>query len=187
MDFRGRGQFGAPNLWIVHLFAARLRHQHKATAMMSMNALGPFKIAPSGLLSPATSALFPSFHVNWRQRAVQARMLQPNPDDETHGTLEIITRAGRIPSTGKPQSAPSDRRDIALGLLRGLSRLVPTGWTLRLAADHAVIMESRIALVLPISAIDLVTEISMFLLALNPYLDALEDGGAGAVTGIANT
>lgn len=154
--------------------------------MMSIDNLGPFKVDPSGYLSPATPALFPRLHVNWRRRAIQARMLQPDPADSTHGTLEIVTRVGRVPSTGRGIPV-SDKRDLALGLLRGLSKLLPVGWKLRLAPDHSLIMESRAELVLPISAISLVTEISMFLLALNPYLDALDEGGAGEAAGIAKT
>ena len=153
--------------------------------MMSISNLGPFKVGPCGLISPATPALFPRFCVNWRRRLVQARMLQPDPDDASHGTLEIITRLGRVPSTGK--ALLPDRRDLALGLLRNLPKLMPQGWKMRVAADHSVVMETHAILVLPISAISLVTQMSLFLLSLNPYLDALDEGGVGPMAGIANT
>ena len=112
-------------------------------------------------------------------------MLQPNPDDASHGTLEIIAHLGRVPSTGK-LSQPA-KRDLALGLLRNLPKLVPSGWKLRLAADHSAVMEAQAVLILPISAISLVTQVSLFLLSLNPYLDALDEGGVGPIAGIANT
>jgi hypothetical protein len=158
----------------------------KGMAMMSIRKLGPFKVDASGLISPATPSMFPRFFVRWRDRMVQARMLQPNPDDLTHGTLEIVTRVGRIPSTGMATGA-SDSRAVALDLTRTLPKLLPEGWKMRLSPDHSVVFEAQAVLVLPVSAISLVTQVSMFLLSLNPYLDALDAGGVGPLAGTANT
>jgi hypothetical protein len=76
--------------------------------------------------------------------------------------------------------------------------LVPQRWRLRLSADHSVLMEAIAPLVLPVSAIALVTEITLFLLTLTPYLEVLDAEGvefsglefAGAelaTVGMANT
>lgn len=155
--------------------------------MVSITSLGPFKVDGSGLISPASPALMPRFCVNWRRRLIQARLQQPDPADTTHGTLELITRVGRVPSTATRPMAGGER-EMALTLLRDLPRLLPPGWAMRLTADHSVMVESRARLVLPISAIGLVTQLSVFLLSLNPYLDAFDDGGiGGGAAGIAKT
>ncbi len=155
--------------------------------MVSITSLGPFKVDGSGLISPASPALLPRFCVNWRRRLVQARLQQSDPADTSTGTLELITRVGRVPSTGKRTMAMEERAR-ALTLLRHLPRLLPQGWAMRVAADHSVVVEAQASLVLPISAISLVTQLSLFLLSLNPYLDAFDDGGiGGALAGIAKT
>lgn len=154
--------------------------------MVSITRLGPFKVDRSGLISPASPALLPRFCVNWRRRLVQARLQQSDPADTSTGTLELLSHVGRVPSTGRRSMAVHER-DSALTLLRHLPRLLPQGWTMRLTADHCVLIEAQASLVLPISAIGLVTQLSAYLLSLNPYLDALDDGFIGGAAGIANT
>jgi hypothetical protein len=150
--------------------------------MVSIAGLGPFKVDRNGLISPASPALMPRFCVNWRRRLVQARLQQPDAADTNAGTLELITRVGRVPSTGK-RSMALQEREKALALLRHLPRLLPQGWAMRLTADHSVVVEAQASLLLPISAIGLVTQLSVFLLALNPYLDAFDDGCIGSAPG----
>jgi hypothetical protein len=158
----------------------------KGVAMMSIRKLGPFKVDIRGLISPATPEMFPRFFVRWRDRLVQARMLQSNPDDPTHGTLEIVTRVGRIPSTGMAVAA-SESRAAALGLARALPGVLPRGWRMLLSPNHSLVFEAQAILVLPVSAISLVTQVSLFLLSLNRYLDALDEGGVGPLPGTVKT
>lgn len=150
--------------------------------MVSITSLGPFKIDGGGLISPASPAMLPRFCVTWRRRLVQARMQQPDAANSSTGTLDLFTQVGRVPSTGRRPRAMTER-DQALKLLRQLPRLLPQGWSIRVAADHSVLVQAQADLVLPISAIGLVTQLSLFLLSLNPYLDALEDGGIGGAVG----
>jgi hypothetical protein len=156
------------------------------TNLLTKTHFGPFKLDPTGLLSPMSPASFPRFYVSWRKRLVQARMRQEDTDDSTEGTLELATSVGRVPSTGKPPGDPP-KRDAALAMLRQLPALLPAGWRLTLAADHSVLIQTEVVIVLPISAISLVTQMSLFLLSLGPYLDALDEGGMGFMAGTAKT
>jgi hypothetical protein len=140
--------------------------------------LGPFKVDAMGLLSPASPTSFPSFAVRWRERLVRARMMPAESEEASGGSLELSAMVGRIPSTAARMTAP-EHRDIALGAIRQLLRMMPQGWQLRLAPDHSVTLQTRSVLTLPVSAIGLVTEMSLFLLALTPYLDVLAAEGIG--------
>jgi hypothetical protein len=141
--------------------------------------LGPFRVDQQGLLSPADPASFPRFAVRWRDRLVQAHM--------RHGTLDLSSRIGRVPSTAGPTPSAANRATI-LDVLHQLPRLLPTGWRMRLMPDHSVLVEAQTELILPVSAISLVTEMSLFLLSLTPYLDVLDAEGFGATAdGIENT
>jgi hypothetical protein len=149
--------------------------------------LGPFRVDQQGLLSPADPASFPRFAVRWRDRLVQARMRQPSAANRRHGTLDLSSRIGRVPSTAGPTPSAANRATI-LDVLRQLPRLLPTGWRMRLMPDHSVLVEAQTELILPVSAISLVTEMSLFLLSLTPYLDVLDAEGFGATAdGIENT
>jgi hypothetical protein len=134
--------------------------------------LGPFKVGPNGLISPATPTHMPSFGVRWRERLVQARISE---DSEGMGTLRLTSRIGRVPSTAQEPGC----RPAALGIVRDLPELLPESWGVRLAADHSIVMEARTRLALPVSAVSLVTQLSSFLLALSPYLDVLDGEGMG--------
>lgn len=148
----------------------------------SSPALGPFKIDAQGLLSPTTPDSFPGFAVRWRDRLIRARISQQPEKPESRGQLEITARLGRIPSTAEPAAAAGSRTG-ALAALRHMPGLMPQGWRLRLNADHSVLVEAQAALVFPVSAIALVTEMAMFLLCLQPYLDALDAEGLGLARG----
>jgi len=141
--------------------------------------LGPFRVDQRGLLSPADAESFPRFAVRWRDRLVQAHMRQPCAANAGHGILSLSSRVGRVPSTAGPTPSAA-RRASLLDVLRQLPRLLPAGWRLRLMPDHSVVVEAQTELVLPVSAIALVTEMSLFLLSLAPYLDVLDAEGIGA-------
>ena len=65
-------------------------------------------------------------------------------------------------------------------MVRSLPATLPRAWRLNLLADHRIELASEEPLDLPASAIDLVTLITQFLLALAPYLDLMEEvAGAG--------
>jgi hypothetical protein len=141
--------------------------------------LGPFRVDQQGLLSPADPDCFPRFAVRWRDRLVQAHMRQPSAGNTRHGTLNLSSRIGRVPSTAGPTPSAANRTTI-LDVLRQLPRLLPAGWRMRLMPDHSVLVEAQTELILPVSAISLVTEMSLFLLSLAPYLDVLDAEGIGA-------
>lgn len=149
--------------------------------------LGPFRVNPNGLISPATADHFPAFSVRWRGRFIRARMV-PGPAGPEMGKLDIAARIGRIPSTAG-LDAPACRRlrEDALALLRHLPECVPAGMRVRLAPDHAVVMETVAELRLPISAVDLVTEVARVVLTLAPYFDVLDEAGAGLPAGTSST
>ena len=147
--------------------------------------LGPFKIDPLGLLSPASPNLLPRFAVRFRDRLVEARMLAPN-DAGSDGSLAIKAWLGRIPSTAAMRATSSRRADV-LSVLQPLLRFLPKGWRLQLQPDHGLAIEALTPLPLPVSAIGLVTEMSLFLLTLQPYLDVLEEEGIDFAGGTANT
>jgi hypothetical protein len=95
---------------------------------------------------------------------------------------------GRVPSTSHvPGTA---RRSSGFTLLRGLPAMLPEGWSIRLAADHRVLLEAKLRAPLPITATALMAEITLFLPALALYLDVLEEAGLAAPPdpgGTANT
>jgi hypothetical protein len=149
-------------------------------------AIGPLKLDAAGLLSPASPASFPAFCVRWRNRTVHARLVtQAGADDS--GRLEFSGLLGRVPSTAGPASHAA-QRDSALTLLRRLPNLVPAGWTISLSADHTVLFAITTPVDLPISAVSLISKVTLFLLALTPYLDVLDkEGVTFAATGMAKT
>ncbi len=148
--------------------------------------LGPFAVDRHGQLQPATAEHFPSFSVRWRQRLLRARLVHGRTEDG-QGHLEFSSKLGRIPSTAAPPER-AGQRDNALKLWRALPSLVPKGWTMHLAPDHSVVFATTSALRFPISAIALVTLVAEQLVALQPYLDVLDEAGIeGPGLGTVNT
>jgi hypothetical protein len=148
--------------------------------------LGPFIVDLHGRLSPAEPETCPAFSVRWRGRLVRARMAHGKPGSSCGG-LELSTCLGRVPSTIGP-TEPQERRHAVLAALRDLPLLVPPDWRLQLAADHSVMMRTTTRLDLPVSASALLTEVTLFLMILAPYLDVLdEDGVALAAEGMVKT
>ncbi len=137
--------------------------------------LGPFKVDRHGLLSPASAAHMPSFAVRWRGRLIQARITS---DGETLGALQLSTHIGRVPSTAG-RATLTGHRQAAIDLMRAMPGAIPPWLQVRLAADHTIVMQTRTALPMPVSAVALVVEMSMFLMSLAPYLDILDDEGMG--------
>jgi hypothetical protein len=147
--------------------------------------IGPFRVDDNGLLRPASASSFPAFRVRWRTRMVHTRMLPAN-GCEDKGHLEFTSRLGRIPSTAE-RGRPA-RGDQALVMLRHLPALLPQGWSMELSPDHSVLVASTTPIQLPISAVALVSKVTLFLLTLAPYLDVLDaEGVTFAAGGTVNT
>jgi len=136
--------------------------------------LGPFSVDQEGGLSLQHPDVSPGFSIRWRGRVVHARLVQ---SDERDGRLFIESTLGRIPSTA---SNPATRAACFI-VLRTLLTGLPLEWRVRLLPDHQPQVELDTSVTLPISVTNLVTELTMFLLRLSPYLDAMDEAGFGAV------
>lgn len=139
-----------------------------------MNALtlGPFAVAPDGLLRARDPAALPALRFAWRGRACDA---------ELHGVaLRLASMAARVPSSAEPGAD----RARAFAELAALPGELPPGWKLRLLPDHRVQVEAEALLANPPTATSLIAELVRFALALDPFLDRLESAGIrGAVAG----
>jgi hypothetical protein len=147
--------------------------------------LGPFRIDASGALEATQSHPVPGFSCRWRGQALHAKLL---PGDRSDWRLLLQAPLGRMPSTA--HALDTARRSSGFILLRGLPAMLPEGWSIGLAADHRVLLEAKLRVPLPITATALIAEITIFLLALAPYLDVLEAAGLAAPSdpgGTANT
>jgi hypothetical protein len=145
---------------------------------MPLNApfhLGPFLVDIHGRLTPRSLEATPGFMVRWRGRPVHARVEQQGDDD--HLTLRAVV--GRIPSTAG-KSGGSKVRPRSFDTLRDLRRELPDGWRLRLLPDHSAVMKTDAAVALPVTAVELVTALTRFLLKLTPYHDLLDETGLPA-------
>ena len=147
--------------------------------------LGPFIVDADGRLTPTTPQQFPAFHIAWHGLVVHARLASTGPQG---GALALRTVLGRVPSTGRPEAAEILPRQTAFATLRALPPTLPPGLTVELLPDHRVLTQAQTQLSLPTSAENLLTELTLFLLRLAPYLDLLAEGvgiePAGDGTGV---
>jgi hypothetical protein len=137
--------------------------------------LGPFSVDRHGRLSPASHDISPGFSIQWRRRVVHARLAQR---DSQCGHLAIQSRLGRIPSSA---SDPATRL-ACFTMLQNLLYALPRAWTMRLLPDHQPQLNWETCVSLPITATNLVTELTIFLLLLSPYLDLMDKAGVEVVT-----
>jgi hypothetical protein len=144
------------------------------TTTMGMT-LGPFRVDAAGALEATQSDGAPGFSCRWRGQALYAKLL---PDDHLDWRLLLQAPLGRVPSTA--HTLDTARRSSGFTLLRGLPAMLPEGWSIGLAAGHRVLLEAKLRTPLPITATALIAEITLFLLALAPYLDVLEEAGLAA-------
>jgi hypothetical protein len=139
--------------------------------------LGPFLVDMHGRLEPGEPGRFPSFRLVWRGCAVLARLDGGWQDGGAAAELVLSAIVGRVPSTaGGDPDRNRARRAEAFTALRWLGRGNDT-LPLRLLPDHRVVIESRRTIEVPVSAIDLLTQSTCFLLDLGPYLDLLSEEG----------
>jgi len=134
--------------------------------------LGPFHVGASGALEPMMADPAPGFTCRWRNRTLHANLL---PSDQTDWRLLLRTPLTRVPSSARAPEA--GRRMASFALLRELPATLPDGWHIGLAADHSVVLEVEQRARLPLTATALISEITMFLLTLAPYLDVLDEAG----------
>jgi hypothetical protein len=147
--------------------------------------LGPFHVGADGALEPSSANSAPKFTCRWRNRTVHASML---PGDQSNWRLQMRALLTRVPSSARPPEAA--RRLASFALLRDLPATMPDGWRIGLSADHRVMLEAERRAWLPLTATTLISEITLFLLALSPYLDVLDEAGLPALpdpSGTANT
>jgi hypothetical protein len=137
--------------------------------------LGPFIVDHTGRLQPDAGAA-PAFRITWRARAIHVVLRRV---DEGLGELALALTLGRIPSTASAGARLA--RDTAFATVRRLPEAMPQGWTMALLADHRILLRAEMELALPVSAASLVTELSLFLLKVDPYLTLLEEDGLGIV------
>jgi hypothetical protein len=140
--------------------------------------LGPFSVNPEGGLTLMRADISPGFTIRWRGRSVYARLLQRDIRD---GHLFLQSSLGRIPSTASDPGA----RTACLAMLRSLLSELPNDWNVRLLPDHQPQLEVNTTVTLPITVTNLVSELTMFLLQLSPYLDLMDQVGVGPVTSAA--
>ena len=133
-------------------------------------ALGPFSIDPAGRLYPIRPDVSPNFSIRWRGRVVHARLVQR---DTLDGHLYIQCGLGRIPSTASDPAI----RAACFRVLRHLLSALPDTWSARLLPDHQQQLEVETIVALPITVTNLVTELTLFLLALTPYLELMDQAG----------
>ena len=127
--------------------------------------LGPFAIDRDGILHPRDPAAPPALHFAWRGRACDAAL--------TGAALRLTSCAARVPSTAEP----GEDRERAFATLAALPRSLPEGWRIRLLPDHRVRLEAEARLDSPPTATSLIAALVRFGLALDPYLDTLENAG----------
>lgn len=128
-----------------------------------MMTLGPFQVSPDGRLQLRDPAMRPVVRYGWRGRSCAAEL--------TDGALRLVSVVGRIPSTaerGRDRAATVR----ALVALRGR---MPAGVELRVLPDHRVVLRRQAQR--PDGAIQLVTEMTRFALAMDPALDELVAAG----------
>jgi hypothetical protein len=137
--------------------------------------IGPFSVDAEGRLSPARQDVSPGFSIRWHGRTVHARLDQR---DGLDGRLHIRSSLGRIPSTASDPVT----RIACLAMLRSLVTELPDAWLARLLPDHQPQLEVDTVVTLPITVTNLVAELTLFLLALSPYLDLMDRAGLKLVT-----
>ena len=130
--------------------------------------LGPFAVDRDGLLHPRAPGVRPSLRFAWRGRRCEAAL--------DGSALHLASLAARVPSTAEPGAD----RAAAFAALAGLPSSLPQGWRIRLLPDHRIRLEQEAMLGSPPTATSLLAAMVRFALALNPYLDRLEESGIGS-------
>ena len=129
-----------------------------------MMSLGPFQVAPDGRLHQREPAVRPVVRYGWRGHSCAAEL--------TDDALRLVSVVGRIPSTAER----GRNRAATVQALVALRERMPPGVELRVLPDHRVVLRRQASR--PDGAIQLVTEMTRFALAMDPALDELLAAGA---------
>ena len=132
--------------------------------------LGPFKVERDGRLAPSSDSVSPSFTFQWRGRTMRTML-------GADRGMVLRTVLGRVPSTASGRTAD---RPQSFGLMRALATETPVGWHVALLPDHRAVLEATMTLPDPVTAANLLTGITDFLLRLAPYLDLADESGMQA-------
>jgi hypothetical protein len=138
--------------------------------------LGPFSVRPDGRLALVEPGRPPSFRMQWRGCRVEARLRANGPDGEL-GELSLHATVGRVPSTARLGAGAAQGREAVFAALRSLPPALPQGWRTDLTADHSVALLRACRVEMPTTVTSLLTDVTLFLLALRPYLDLLAEAG----------
>lgn len=130
--------------------------------------LGPFLMDSEGRLRPCPGEP-PSFMVRWQGRSVRARLLPS-------GTMSLLAILACVPSSADGSEGPALRNDV-FACVRDLPSVLPPTWQMSLLPDHHVGVTADLPLGPAFFAQDLLTELTVFLLQLDPYLALLEANG----------
>lgn len=144
--------------------------------------LGPFAVGPDGSLALAAPDRAPCLRIDWRGCTVQARLRADAAG--RLGELALHAVVGQVPSSA---GRAAGRREAVFAALRSLPATLPDGWCCDLLADHRVAMLSATRLAMPTTVDSLLTDVTLFLLALGPYLDLLGELGVESAAGMVNT
>jgi len=125
--------------------------------------LGPFALDPAGAISLHAPAA--NYGFRFRDRVVHACLRENG--------LQLAVELGRVPSSVQ---AAASRLEL-LASMPKLPATLPPDWQLLLRPDHRLDVATLLPVQWPLSPVDLVTAQTGFLLALGPYLDALEEAG----------
>jgi hypothetical protein len=131
--------------------------------------LGPFEVGLDGTIAPADPETAPRFSYRWRGRRIAARLLPRR-------RIGFSVVAARVPFTAEDAGT----RSRLLAAVPALREALPEAWRLRLAPDHAIHLEAEAELGAAPTVTRLVTAATLFVLALDPVLDLLEEEGARA-------
>jgi len=147
--------------------------------------LGPFAVDHDGRLALATPDSLPRFHIEWRGCRVEAVLRGDIGDGGApagdRGELSLHAIVGRVPSTARIGSDHATaQRGSVFEALRALPAALPAGWRADLLADHRVALQCASKIDMPMTVDALLTDVTLFLLALGPYLELLAELGVEA-------
>lgn len=125
---------------------------------------GAFLVSKEGRLAPLDPARPPALRFAWRGRDCEARLAGEG--------MHLAVTAGRVPFTIEVGPA----RAGVFEALRELRAELPAGWALTLTPEHRLRLETTAPA--DATAVSLLRELVRFALALDPYLDRLEEAGA---------
>jgi hypothetical protein len=127
--------------------------------------LGPFLVEESGRLLVKEPGSKPGFSFLWRGRRFSVALAERS--------MAWTAILGKVPSSATGR----ERREAGLAALRALPQILPSGWTLRLTADHRVQLSAETEMAWPAHVSMLMQPVVRFLLAVGPYLDLIEEAG----------